>query len=294
MIFERKKILNKDREYPRYEVKRVVEIKKLVSFFCHIDPPGFVFKGESHNFWELVVVLDGKAVICADDKILRLEKGQAVWHKPGEFHSVRTDGDAPLYLGVISFYGDIMFDVTGKSYAVKDELRELFIRLRMEAGSVFEFHGIEGESPILIKSLKPGKELEQQMIVSRMEYLFASVIAGDTVQMSRKPSASEENYLRIIETITSNLSNRLSISEIAAKCNMSVSNAKRIFSKYAGCGISVYYNGVVITEAKKLLSDGMSVCDVAIALGFSSQNYFSSFFKRITGKSPSEWKSDLK
>ncbi len=269
----------------------MVEIKKLVSFFCHVDPPGFVFKGESHNFWEFVVVLDGKAVICADDKVFRLEKGQAVWHRPGEFHSVRTDGDAPLYLGVVSFYADIQFDVSGKSYAVSNELCELFIRLRMEAGSVFDFHGIEGESPILIKNLKLGKELEQQMIISRMEYFLASVIAGGSVHMSRKPSVSEENYLRIIETITSNVASRLSIEEIAARCNMSISNAKRVFSKYAGCGISVYYNGVVITEAKKLLSDGMSVCDVATALGFSSQNYFSSFFKRITGRSPSEWKA---
>ncbi len=280
-----------DREYPSFDVVRAVEIQKIVSFFCHINPPGFVFKGETHNFWELAIVLDGKAVICADDKVLRLEKGQAVWHKPGEFHSVRTEGDDPLYLGVFSFHGNLSSDVSGKSYSVKTELMSQFIKLRMDAGSIFDFYGIEGERPILVKSLKRGKELDAQILVSRLEWMFASIIAGDTVVPLQKPSVSEENYLRIVETITSNISERLSIDEIASRCNMSVSNAKRVFSKYAGCGISVYYNGVVITEAKKLLSDGESVYDVAASLGFSSQNYFSSFFKRITGMSPTAWRA---
>ncbi len=278
------------REYPSFSVIRPVEITEIVSYFCHMNPPGFVFKGETHNFWEIAVVLDGKAVICADDKVLRVEKGQAVLHRPNEFHSVRTDGDAPLYLGVFSFHGNLAAHVSSKPYEVKPELLELFIKLRMDAGSVFNFYGIEGERPILVKNLKAGKELEQQMILSRLEYILASVLSGETVKSSRKPSASEENYLRIIETIAANTYDRLSIEEIAARCNMSVSNAKRVFSKYAGCGISVYYNGVIITEAKRLLDEGMSVCDVASALGFSSQNYFSSFFKRITGVSPSEWK----
>ena len=279
------------REYPSFKLKRTVEIRELVSFFCHKYPPGFVFKGETHNFWEFVIVLEGSAVICADDKVFRLEKGQAMWHRPSEFHSVRTDGDVPLYFGVLSFYGDICAPVSGKTFSVSPENTELFIKLRLEAGSIFNFHGIEGERPIIIKNLKPGKEIELQSLLSRMEYLLADTMAGHTVQQEKKPSASEENYLRIVETISKNIGTRLSIDEIALKCNMSVSNAKRIFSKYAGCGISVYYNGLIIYEAKKLLSDGKSVGETADALGFASQNYFSSFFKRITGHSPSEWRA---
>ncbi len=279
-----------NREYPSFEVVREIEIKRIVSFFCHSNPPGFVFKGESHNFWEFVIVLDGNAVICADDKVFRVEKGQAMWHRPDEFHSVRNNGEKPLYLGVFSFYGDIKPDVSDKVYVVKKELLDMFIKLRMAAGGIFDFYGIEGERPILVRNIKQGKEVEQQRLVSKMEYILASVISDDVLSATRKPSASEENYLRIVEVISENLSSRLSIEDIAEKCNMSLSNIKRVFAKYAGCGISEYYNGLVIFEAKKMLSDGVSVCEVAKKLGFSSQNYFSSFFKRITGLSPTEYK----
>ncbi len=279
-----------NREYPSFEVVREIEIQRIVSYFCHINPPGFVFKGESHNFWEFVVVIDGNALVCADDKVFRLEKGQAIWHRPDEFHSIRSDGEKPLYLGVFSFYGKVLPDVGDKTYAVKKELLEMFVKLRMSAGGIFDFYGIEGERPILVKNIKPGKEIEQQRLVSKMEYILASVISGNAIPSEHKPSASEENYLLIVKTISENLSSRLSIEEIAKRCNMSLSNAKRVFSKYAGCGISEYYSGLVIFEAKKMLSDGKSVYDVANALGFSSQNYFSSFFKRITGLSPTEYK----
>ncbi len=279
-----------NREYPSFEVVREIEIKRIVSFFCHRYSPGFVYKGESHNFWEFVMILDGSAVICADDKVFRLEKGQAIWHRPDEFHSVRNDGEKSLHLGVFSFYGNVMPEVSDKTYAVKKELLDRFIRLRMSAGSVFDFYGIDGERPILVKNIKPGKVMEQQKLVSELEYILASVIAESALPDFPKPSASEENYLRIVNTISENLSNRLGIEEIAKRCNMSLSNAKRVFSKYAGCGISEYYNGLVISEAKKMLSDGMSVFEAAKAFGFSSQNYFSSFFKRITGLTPTEYK----
>ena len=44
------------------------------------------------------------------------------------------------------------------------------------------------------------------------------------------------------------------------------------------------------SEAKQMLSEGEPVTTVADSLGFSSQNYFSTAFKRKTGVSPSEYK----
>ena len=129
-----------------------------------------------------------------------------------------------------------------------------------------------------------------QMFVSRMEYLLSSVLSSESILHSQKVSASEENYLRIVEAIRGNLYKRKSVSELARLCNMSTSNAKRVFAKYAGCGISEYYNEAVVGEAGKLLLSGEGVGDISKKLGFKNQNYFSSFFKRIVGKTPLEWK----
>ena len=279
------------RAYSSFAVERSVFIREMVSFFCHLDPPGFVFTGESHNFWEFVVVLDGRAVICADDKIYHLGKGWAVWHRPGEFHSVKTDGDKTLLLGVFSFHGTVRADVTGRAFEMSDEMMKLFKSLRYEAENILEFVGRRGT---LVEAIKPGKRNELSLLVSRLEYILTMSLMGDSQYPVGNPSGAEENYMRIIETIFNSISERPSIEDIASKCNMSVSNAKRVFSKYAGCGISSYCNMVTISEAKKLLHNGKSVGDVSDMLGFINRNYFSSFFRRITGFSPSEWKKRAK
>lgn len=281
-------------EYSPLAVKRSVTIRELVSFFCKTHSSGFVFKGESHNFWEFVMVLDGKAVICSDNTILELERGQAVWHKPNEFHSVRHAGTGELRLGIFSFYGTVNVPASKRYFTVDDDVLSLFEGLRAEADDVFEFSDSRSQKAVRVKSLLPGKELEMQMIVSRLEYLLTRVLSGSSVQSPQKISASEENYLRIVEAIRENLAKRKSVSELAEMCNMSTSNAKRVFSKYAGCGISAYYNEAVIAEAEKMLISGSGVGEISKSLGFVNQNYFSSFFKRITGKTPLEWKKGNK
>ncbi len=276
-------------EYSPLAVKRSVTVKELVSFFCKTHSAGFVFKGETHNFWEFVIILDGKAVICSNSSIFELEKGQAVWHKPNEFHSIKAIGDGALRLGVFSFYGSVSLPASKAHVTVPDGIPELFERLRGDADEIFEFSDSVSQKSVWIKSLKPKKEFEMQMLVSQMEYLLSSVLRGGA-SGSRKISAAEENYLRIVEAIRANLCKRKSVSELAEICNMSPSNAKRVFAKCAGCGISAYYNEAVVAEAGKMLLNGKSVGDTSKALGFVNQNYFSSFFKRITGKTPLEWK----
>ena len=38
----------------------------------------------------------------------------------------------------------------------------------------------------------------------------------------------------------------------------------------------------------------MSLLDVAVNVGFNSQNYYSSVFKKITNKTPLEYKQEIK
>lgn len=61
---------------------------------------------------------------------------------------------------------------------------------------------------------------------------------------------------------------------------------QQTFSKYAGMGTMKYFNRLKIEKAIKMLQKGSSVQETADALGFSSQNYFSATFKRITVKTP--------
>lgn len=78
------------------------------------------------------------------------------------------------------------------------------------------------------------------------------------------------------------------VSELAALCGMSECYFRRLFGKFAGMNPVRYRTLIRISAAKSMLSaGGMSVVEVAEAVGFEDCFYFSRVFKSIVGVSPS-------
>ena len=102
-------------------------------------------------------------------------------------------------------------------------------------------------------------------------------------------SKSAQTFSEIVVFLENNIHRKLDVDDIAAGCEISRSNLKKIFSKYSGIGIMAYFNTMKVREAKLLLDSGMSVHECAVSLGFTDQYYFSTVFKRITGTPPSRF-----
>ena len=79
--------------------------------------------------------------------------------------------------------------------------------------------------------------------------------------------------------------------ELARSVGMSVSTFRRNFFSATGMNPSEYRNALRTAKAKSLLSDGSeSIERIAELLGFCDGAYFSRFFKRQTGLSPSAYR----
>lgn len=93
--------------------------------------------------------------------------------------------------------------------------------------------------------------------------------------------------------IHQNLSDPPSVERLSKIAFMSESAFRKTFLEVAGCSPHDYITRRRIQEAQHLLSAGnMSITDVAFELGFSSSQYFSTVFKRITGESPSSYQKN--
>ena len=90
--------------------------------------------------------------------------------------------------------------------------------------------------------------------------------------------------------INSHTHDKLSLNEVAAIFGISPSYLSQLFSKYNDTGFNEYINICKIEEAKRLLkSENLKVYEVADALNFGSEFYFSKVFKKIQGVTPSEY-----
>jgi YesN/AraC family two-component response regulator len=94
-----------------------------------------------------------------------------------------------------------------------------------------------------------------------------------------------------IAHISKHYARHIAESEVALLCQMSPSRFCREFKAAFGVTFLEYLGAHRLKEAKRLLGNpGMSVSDVANAVGFSDPSYFTRVFRRQEGVAPSEYR----
>ena len=265
-----------------YEPK--VRITSFCSAHMGIRPVGYFYNGESHDFWEAVFILKGNAGITAGETVYMLNEGQMIFHPPGEFHRLWNEGNEFLRIAIVSFGADAFPIDRHRIYTFNNE-KAVFSAVR-ELRKVFETDGI------FVRGLKSGcDEGNAQRAVNRLEQLFLDIleqnIEGDE---NIKKDKLSELYSKAIGVMKSNITKRMSADDIADECGMSISTLQKLFFRYTGMGMMKYYEGVRMQYAQTLLDNGYLVKEVAFALGYKDQNYFSTAYKRYYGNSPAERK----
>lgn len=284
-----------------------VEAVIMIHYFEYA--PDFRFAGESHPFWEAVYVDHGAVEIRADDRLHRLERGEMLFHAPGEFHTLRAcDGRAPD-LFIISFIAD------GPGM---DFFRQR--RCRPDHRDRDDIAGIirEGRRAFLTPLHLPQEEQlvrapgdhadAEQMIRNHLEMMLirmkrrAEEAAGDAgapdPHLSYLPAsedASDPEMVAVIDYLRAHLADRLSVEAIAEATHMSRSRLQALFRRAAGCGVSAYFHRMKIEAAKvRLRTSDRSISALAMELGYASLSTFSKKFKQLTGYSPKAYRSSVR
>ena len=97
--------------------------------------------------------------------------------------------------------------------------------------------------------------------------------------------------MRTIEARVAQIGPPPSLAELAHLCNLSVRQLTRGFQISRGCSIGDFLAQSRIESAKRMLSEGESVKEVASVLGFSSASNFTVNFRRTTGFTPTEFRT---
>lgn len=276
--------------YKKYSFDKNIEVDSLISAFESNYKSDFYFKGEYHNFWEMVYVLEGRAGVSADGKVYELSEGEIIFHKPMEFHKVWAVNGERLRLFIMSFNigGQIVSNLEGFAAKLDYSQRELAGRLKeiLKNGIDFKFSP-SGQIDYLVNWDERG--YEKQMIKNALELLLVSIACGDAKMKKRSDMRGAEIYMKIVKIMEEHVYDWISVEEIAAQCNFSASYIKKVFKKYASCGIHEYFITLKIKKAVSLMENGYNVRQTSEKLSFGNENYFGVVFKRETGSSPGKY-----
>ncbi len=96
---------------------------------------------------------------------------------------------------------------------------------------------------------------------------------------------------KTIQYVRDNYSKKISLEEAASSVYLSPSYFSKVFKQEMGCNFNTYLNTVRIEKSKELLLNGsLRLVDIAYAVGFEDQSYFTKVFKKLTGVAPCKFK----
>ena len=296
-------------EYVKLHLNSVLEINRIVSLHYFKYVKDFWGPGEAHDFWELVYVDAGEIEATADDKHYILSQGEAIIHRPMEYHNLIARGTfASAFITSFDCFSNSI------SQLARDEDRILRLNKAQQAiisGILDE--GVRAyQRPFdvmgrpMLTRLKNASYGAEQMGKTYLEQLIISLVRSQTEPETAegpqkhipRNAAPKENRTRIIDTIltilTENIDQELSLDMICQRMAFSRSYLERLFEEEMGCGIKQYFMQMKVERAKELISERRhSFTEIASMLGFNSIHYFSRTFKKYTDMTPSQYQKSV-
>lgn len=265
-----------------YMLNRSFSIISLHTAFVEERAVDFYFKGEMHDFWEVVYVASGQIGVTEDERIYELEKGDIIFHRPMEFHKVWTRGTKKPRVFTMSFKTE---------GTVPPAIGDGIIHLNPAESSTFL--NVFSAADMLLHSKFEKTPLVEQKFSSDLESFLIYLSCERTVDPTLSRSTDANRYREVIQVMQRHLSEDLSVDDIARLSHMAPSTMKNAFAKFSDCGVRKHFIRMKLAAAIPLLKKGVSIAEISEQFSFSSQNYFAMVFKSELGESPTVYKKKL-
>ena len=269
--------------YIKTAVRRDLHVHSLVTVHYFEYAKDYRFDGEAHPFWELVYVDKGEVDATSDERLHHLTQGDILFHKPNEFHTLSANGVKAPNLIVIAFDSDsdAMTCFENALFKAGEAERGLFAKIIAEATAAFS-SPLDNPATVRLERAENGAFI---LLLRREERAPTMRIAS-----SIKLRSDHDLVDRIVAFMQENTCGNLTFSDVCHFSAQSATNLKTIFKGVTGMGVMSYYRALKISEAKRMLREGDgNITQIADRLGYTSVHYFSRYFKRATGMTPSEY-----
>lgn len=279
------------------------EIDQIFSIHYFEYDKNFKYIGESHNFWEFVYVDKGAIEVIGGEVKHRLTKGDIIFHKPNEFHSLKSDGRIAPNLVVMSFscIGPGIGWFADKVLRISNEGKNFLARIIHEAENAFSSKLNDPGLPGLVRKRRQvfASEhliklyLEQFLIEIERKDLHITRNAGPGSPLKEK--TGKEAFNRVLNYFESVIPESPSLENVCRETGYSCTYLENLFKETSGRSVMEYYKVLKLERVKDLIREGNSnFTEIASMMNYSSIHYFSKVFKKYTGMTPSEYATSVK
>lgn len=247
-----------------------------------------------HNEFELVYVYEGVMEAHVSDKIYTIGKGNGLFINSQVLHADFNYGDESCKFHSIVFHSHLIGDIQSIFYQ-----KYLLSILKNENFNTLYLDSMNKEHNKILEMIEKawhacfyeniGYEFEVRNALSSIIVELYQLISIDN-----KKQSNSRDLMRIkqmIEFMNANISEKISLKDIADSCSISESECLRCFKKCLGITPMKILFQIRMNYAMELLTnDDLTIQEVAMECGFSDVSYFIKSFREKFGKTPNEYK----
>lgn len=235
----------------------------------------------NHGFLEIFFYEKGKGALEIDNKKIQISAGDVFVINSGTIHRQYSTSEPLVY------YNIALSNFTYKNFGPNSI-----------SNNPYEKIFLKNDNKILFSLLK---KLENERRKKNVGYLHTySVIYEVLNQILNSLSSCVKNSLeekdsiiqKVRDYIVLNFKNELSIEELSKRFFVSKSHLSHTFKNKYGVSPIKYLMLMRLDFAKNLLTKtNKTVTEISLESGFSNSNYFSYYFSKTTGLSPSDFRN---
>ncbi|MDD2798802.1 MAG: helix-turn-helix domain-containing protein [Bacteroidales bacterium] len=250
-------------------------------------PTAYMFesdKGRILNEYQLLYITDGNGIFTYGDEkeSCLIKEGKMIFLRPGVWHSYKPMENEGWNEYWIGFKGDIINKIVQEGFFLNQT-------------PIFNIGFNERIVDLYLKAIEIANEERagyQQALSGIVMHILGLMYYRDkTRDFVDEELIQKINKAKII--MREGICKKMTAEEIAKRMNISYSGFRRAFKEYTGSSPSQYMLELKLNEAKLMLSTTtQSVKQISYSLNFDNPDYFAIFFKKRTGFTPIEYRTN--
>ena len=265
-------------------------------YYSIVKPFHREYMEHHHTEFEISLIVKGFGTYRVDDRLYDIRPGDIFLYSTNEIHCITDVVDCDE-MQIMNIHFEPRFIWANRS----DMFDAKYLKIFFDRSGSFE-NRLDRQNPATAEIAQLMMDIENEAVSRSAEYelMIKVKLLNILVLLIR-----EYDYVNTAETyiestkfnqisqamryLDENITESLSLDEIAAKANLNKTYFATLFRRLNGVTPWDYITARRVEKAAELLaSTNMSVLEVATACGFNSASNFNRAFRKVTGMSPSD------
>ena len=272
-------------DYSQYNLEKTGYLKEDFRLFPINDQTKKDFSYHYHDFHKIIVFISGKVTYHIEGKAYHLKPRDILLVSQGAIHKPEIDPSVPYERYIFWIRDDLSCQELNTCFQKAND--RSFNLVRADSALQERLKDLLPEIEQTLQNKHFGDTVLRNALFTQFMIYINRIFLRTSSSPDEKTYSSDTQVEQLLKYINRNLSENLSIDQLANRFFFSKYHMMRKFKNETGYTIHNYITSKRLLMARSLISQGMPVMKAAQASGFHDYTTFVRAYKKQFGKAPS-------